>query len=236
MAKLIFDIETIGADYDSLDEMTKKQLTYWAEKEAEDEEDLTAKITDIKERLSFSPLTGQIVVIGVMDQEKEKGVIYYQSPDSDLKEITENNFTFKPCTEKEMLENFWQGAKNYSQFVSFNGRGFDAPYLIIRSAINKIKPSVNLMAYRYIESQKMGPIHIDLFDQLSFYGAVRRKSSLHLYCQAFGIKSPKTEGVTGDNLGELFKAKEYLRIAKYNLGDLIATAELYDYWEKYVKV
>lgn len=92
------------------------------------------------------------------------------------------------------------------------------------------------MAYRYIESQKIGPIHVDLLDQLTFYGAVRRKSSLHLFCQAFGIKSPKAEGISGDNLAELFKAKEYLKIARYNSGDLIATAQLYQFWEKYVKM
>ena len=236
MPKLVIDIETIGVDYDSLDEVTKKNLTYWAEKEAEDEEDLALKITDIKERLSFSPLTGQIIVVGIFDLEKGSGLIYYQTPESNLKESTENNFIFKPCTEKEMLTFFWQQAKNYTEFISFNGRGFDAPYLILRSAINQIKPSVNLMAYRYIESQKMGPIHVDLLDQLTFYGAVRRKSSLHLFCQAFGIKSPKAEGITGDNLAELFKTKEYLKIARYNSGDLIATAQLYQSWEKYVKM
>jgi hypothetical protein len=42
--------------------------------------------------------------------------------------------------------------------------------------------------------------------------------------------------VTGDDVGELFKAKEYLKIVKYNSGDLKATTELYKVWEKYIKM
>jgi predicted PolB exonuclease-like 3'-5' exonuclease len=137
--------------------------------------------------------------------------------------------------EKEMLEKFWQGVKNYKEFVSFNGRQFDVPFLIIRSAINKIRPSLNLMSNRYLKFQNYGIKHIDLQDQLAFYGAVRRKGNLHLYCNAFGIRSPKSEGVSGDDVGRLFKNREYRQIAEYNSWDLIATAELYERWEKYIK-
>jgi hypothetical protein len=74
-----------------------------------------------------------------------------------------------------------------------------------------------------------------LQDQLAFYGAVRRKGNLHLYCNAFSIRSPKAEGVSGDDVGRLFKNREYRQIAEYNSWDLIATAELYERWEKYIK-
>ncbi|MEA2113163.1 MAG: hypothetical protein U9P63_00705 [Patescibacteria group bacterium] len=55
------------------------------------------------------------------------------------------------------------------------------------------------------------------------------KSSLHLWSRAFGIKSPKAQGVTGDDVGRLFKEKKFLDIVKYNVGDLTATKELYKY-------
>ncbi len=107
--------------------------------------------------------------------------------------------------------------------------------MLIRSAVHKIKPTVNLMFNRYLSSQ-YGPKHIDLLDQLSFYGAVRRKGNLHLYCQALGIKSPKAAGITGDDVGQLFKDKEYKKIAEYNSWDLIATAELYEVWKEYIQL
>ena len=138
----------------------------------------------------------------------------------------------KPMTEKEMLEHFWRGGAEYDTFVSFNGRGFDVPFLMVRSAVHGIRPSKDLMSNRYLESQNYQARHIDLMDQLSFYGAVRRKGSLHLWCHAFGIKSPKAEGITGDDVKRLYDEGRFLDIARYNAGDLTATRELYHHWQK----
>lgn len=233
MSKLIFDIETIGENFDELDETTKDVLTKWIKKESSDENEYEGALKDLKEGLGFSPLTGEIVAIGVLDCEKDKGVVYFQSPGKDAQEIEKDGIKFKPMTEKEMLENFWNGAKNYQEFISFNGRGFDVPFLMVRSAIHNIKPTKDLMSYRYLSSQKFDSKHIDLLDQLSFYGAVRKKGNLHLWSRAFGIESPKASGVTGDDVGRLFKEKKFFDIAKYNVGDLVATKKLYEYWEKY---
>jgi len=74
-----------------------------------------------------------------------------------------------------------------------------------------------------------------LLDQLTFYGATRKKPSLHLACRAFGIKSPKSEGVTGDDVAKLFKEKKFVEIACYNVRDLEATRSLYEYWRSYLK-
>jgi hypothetical protein len=233
---LIFDIETVGVDFDSLDESTQKNLTHWLTREiGEDEDKFNSKLKDLKEGLGFSPLTGETVAIGVYDTAADLGVVYFQSPGKNTEEYQDANFTFKPKSEAEMLKSFWQGAKNYQEFVSFNGRSFDVPFLMIRSAIHKIKPSVNLLSNRYLGSQPESAKHIDLFDQLSFYGASRRKGSLHLYCNAFGIDSPKAHGVTGDEVAGLFAEKKYREIAEYNSWDLIATAELYKIWSEYIK-
>lgn len=236
MPKLIFDIETIGENFDELDSATQDVLTKWIKKDSESEEEYVKALEELKSGLGFSPLTGQIVAIGVLDYDKNQGVVYFQAPGENLKEFQEENITFKPAAEKEMLENFWKGAEKYDEFITFNGRGFDAPFLAVRSAVHKIKSTKDLMSNRYLNSQKFGAAHIDLFDQLTFYGAVRRKGGLHLWCRAFGITSPKAHGVTGDDVAQLFKEKKYKEIARYNVGDLIATKELYDYWKNYIKI
>ncbi len=248
---LIFDIETIGVDFDKLDEITQHSLTRWIKREAGDDQGkYNVMLTDLKEGLGFSPLTGEIVALGILDDERNKGVVYYstssagladmadkQSPiEEEHKEWTSGNFTFKPRTEAEMLKDFWKGAEQYNEFVSFNGRSFDVPFMLIRSAKHKIKPTKDLMSNRYLRSQYFNAKHIDLLDQLAFYGAVRRKGNLHLYCQAFDIKSPKAEGVTGDDVGRLFQEKKYKEIAEYNSWDLIATCELYKRWRDYIKI
>lgn len=236
MPKLIFDIETIGENFDELDSATQEVLTKWIKKDSEGEEEYVKALEELKSGLGFSPLTGQIVAIGVLDYDKNQGVVYFQAPGENFKEFQEDNITFKPCAEKEMLENFWKGAEKYNEFITFNGRGFDAPFLAVRSAVHKIKATKDLMSNRYLNSQKFGATHVDLFDQLTFYGATRRKGGLHLWCRAFGITSPKAQGVTGDDVAQLFKEKKYKEIARYNVGDLIATKELYDYWKNYIKL
>lgn len=235
MGKLVIDIETIGENFDEMDGTTKEVLTHWIKEEARDDDEFQKSLEEIKNGLGFSPLTGEIVAIGILDAEKGHGAVYFQSPDVVVQEFTEENIKYIPFSEKDMLERFWSVAENYDQFITYNGRAFDAPYLIVRSAVNKIRPSKDLMSNRYVNSQR-GCQHIDLLDQLSFYGAVKKKGSLHLWCRAFGIKSPKAQGVTGDDVAALFRNKQYIDIAKYNVGDLYATRDLLQYWEKYIKV
>lgn len=233
--KLVFDIETVGVDFDSLDETTRESLTRWIKKESSSEIEYKEALRELKSGLGFSPLTGEIVVIGVLDCGKNQGVVYFQAPGEDIKEFSKDNITFKQATEKEMLEKFWQGAKEYDEFIGFNSRGFDVPFIMTRSAIHGVKPTRNLMEGRYLYQQRDGK-HIDLQDQLTFYGAVWKKGNLHLWSRAFGIKSPKSEGVTGDDVGQLFKDKKFLEIAKYNAGDLRATKELYEKWDAYLNL
>ncbi len=236
MATLIFDIETIGENYQALDETTQHMLTRWIKKGSPGEEEYEKALEDVKNGLGFSPLTGEIAVIGVLDADREKGVVYYQAPGLSYQDFEENGITFKQRTEKEMLEQFWQGVLKYDAVVSFNGRCFDVPFLMIRSAIHRVKPTKNFLSNRYLGSQRYGEKHIDLCDQLSFYGAMMRRPSLHLAARAFGVKSPKTGGVTGDEVGSLFQEKKFLEIARYNVGDLFATKELYLYWKEYLDV
>ena len=231
MAKLVFDIETIGEDFDALDQTTQESLTRWLKKESDSEEEYKIALADLKQGLGFSPLTGSIAAIGVLDVEKNVGAVYYQSPGKSEQDFEENGITFRAMDESEMLQKFWEGAAKYQQFVSFNGRAFDAPFLMVRSAVHGVRPSVNLMPYRYANDTS----HLDLLDQLTFYGATRKKGNLHLWSRVFGIKSPKAEGVTGEDVGRMFAAKQYLDIARYNVGDLRATRELYMFWEKYIR-
>jgi len=234
MFKLVFDIETVGVDFDSLDETTQDVLTRWIKKESVSDEDYDESLKELKEGLGFSPLTGEIIVIGVFDCDKNQGAVYFQAPGQNIKEFSEGNIKFRQMTEKEMLENFWQGARNYQEFITFNGRAFDAPFMMVRSAIHKIRPTRNLVEGRYLYQQR-DCLHIDLLDQLTFYGAVRRKGNLHLWAKAFGIQSPKAEGITGDDVGRLFREKKFLDIARYNVGDLRATRELYNFWNSYLR-
>jgi DNA polymerase elongation subunit (family B) len=221
MSRIIFDIETVGKDFETLDSPTQEYLLKYAGSEDEKEE--------IKERLSFYPLTGEIVTIGMLDPDTQKGKVFFQNVGDPLLPFEEDHVLYETGSEKEILDKFWAVVKGYHQFVTFNGRSFDCPFILIRSAVYKIKPRRDLMPNRY------GDAHIDLLDQLTFYGAVRKRFNLDMWCRVFGIKSPKGDGITGDDIKALFKAGRHLDIARYCVGDLRATRELLACWENYIK-
>lgn len=221
MSRIIFDIETVGRDFDSLDKETQDYLLKWAETDND--------VQEVRESLSFYPLTGEIVAIGMLNPDTMKGAVYFQTPNDALLPFEENGINFISCDEKELIRRFWERIRDYDQIITFNGRTFDCPFIMIRSAVHKIKPSRDLMPNRYNGS------HIDLLDQLTFYGASRRRFSLDMWCRSFGIKSPKSDGITGYDVRDLYLSGKYIDIAKYCLGDIVATKELLTYWEGYVK-
>lgn len=220
MSRVIIDIETIGIDFENLDDRSKEYLLKYAKDEEEKKK--------IKEGLALNPMTGEIVAIGMFNPDTKKGLMYYQGLESDL-DFIEGNISFKVKTEREMLKSFWEDIRRYKQIVTFNGRSFDAPFLHLRSAILRVKPSRNLIPYRYDYK-----IHCDLLEQLSYYGASRR-FNLDFYAKRFGIKSPKDEGIDGTMISKLFKEGRHKEIALYCSRDIQATAELFLYWDEYLK-
>jgi len=221
MSRIVFDIETIGANFDELPEEAQKYIL----KSGEDEK----KNKEVKEKLGLWPLTGEIAAICLLNPDTNKGRVYFQSPGKNTEPVIEGGMEYLAMGEKEILEKFWQEIKNYNQFITFNGRGFDCPYIMLRSGVLKVRPTRNLMPYRYKDDE-----HIDLLDQLTFYGAFRR-FSLDFYCRTFKLDSAKTEGMSGDKVQEYFKKGKYLEIAKYCADDVRATAELFERWEKYIR-
>ncbi len=221
MSRIIFDIETAGQDFESLEPEIQDYLLKWTETEED--------VISVKESLSFYPHTGEIIAIGLLNPDTKKGAVYFQCGDEHVPEVEEDGIIFKSGSEKDILVDFWQTIDKYKQFVTFNGRAFDCPFLLVRSAVHEVAPTRDLMPNRYYDE------HLDLFDRLSFFGAFRKKFNLDIWCRTLGIKSPKSEGITGYDVKELFKAGRYDEIARYCAGDLWATRELLLKWERYIR-
>jgi DNA polymerase elongation subunit (family B) len=222
MAKVIFDIETLGYPLESFDEARQEYLLKFAETDAEREEAI--------QKLSLYPTTAQVIAIGLLNPETGKGKILFQSDKPMDYTSDDDAIHYITGSEHEILEQFWKDIAYYDQFITFNGRGFDCPFLMLRSAILQVQPTRNLMPYRFDFS-----IHCDLLEQLTFYGAFR-KFNLDFYCKSFGIKSPKANGITGLDMKQLFEEKKFREIAEYNLGDLKATSELFKRWEPFLNI
>jgi hypothetical protein len=222
MNRVVFDIETVGVEFESLEPSTREYLMKWADTEEEAEK--------VREGLGLYPQTAEIAAIGMLNPDTGRGAVYFQTAGDMLLPFEEDGIRYECGTEKEIIGKFWTSIKSYDKFVTFNGRAFDAPFIMIRSAVHRLKPARDLMPNRY-----NGP-HIDLMDQLNFYGASKRRFSLDMWCKTFGIRSPKADGISGEDVKGLFKAGRHIDIARYCAGDVQATAELFRIWEGYIKL
>lgn len=218
MSSVVFDIETLALPLESFDEASREYLFKFADTEE--------KIEETKRNLNLHALTAQVIAIALLNPDSNMGKVLFQSDKNEEYASGDGNVHYRAGSEKEILEEFWRLIPSYHQFITFNGRGFDCPFLMVRSALLNIQPTRNLVPYRYDAS-----VHCDLLDQFTFYGATR-KFNLDFYCKSFGIDSPKAHGITGLDMGKLMEAKRYHEIADYCLGDARATAELFHRWSR----
>lgn len=228
MKELIFDIETVGYPIESFDEFQQEYLLRFANLE-ETEEKRQQKAEEAIRYLNLSALTAQIVAIGLYDLNISKGLVLFQSENKEHYKSENHEFTFHSGDEEYILRKFWEIASKYDRFITFNGRSFDAPFLLLRSAILRIKPTKNLLAGRFDSKT-----HCDLLEQFTFYG-LTRKYNLDFYCKVFGVESSKRGDVTGYNINEIFNQKRFKEIAEYCSKDLIATKELYLIYKNYLE-
>ncbi len=231
MAKIVFDIETSALDLDHFDESQIEYLFREAEK-LEDKTERDAKRAEIQRLFNLWPFTAQVVCIAMINAESDRGRSLFISDDFESAAGSEGPIEYVPCMdETELLTSFWDLAKRYDSVVTFNGRGFDVPFLYLRSALLNVPITrKNWLGYRF----QIDP-HCDLAEQLTFYNVsgrsgAARKFTLDFYCRAFGIESPKSQGVTGMDVNDLMKEGRYREIAEYCARDVKATLELYRIW------
>ncbi len=223
MAQLVLDIETVGMPLESFDQVQREYLLQWAERE-ETPELQHRKREEIISQFNLYPFTAHVVAIGMLNIESQRGRVYYQAPQKESWRSEDNLIEYESGSEIEVLKRFWEDVRLYKQLITFNGRSFDCPFLMLRSAVLGIKPSRNLMpAHSNVE-------HIDLLEKLTFRGAIRR-FSLDFYCRAFGIVSPKGR-LSGPQINQLFAEGKCREIAQYCADDVRATAELYRRWRE----
>ena len=219
MATVVLDIETAGQPWESLDDA---QRTYLERNARSEEERLR-----MPESMSLWPLTGKIIVVAMLNPDTDRGRIWYEKTDGRLEEqSTDRRFTFVGDEEAVFLAEFWKAMRRFHRFVTFNGRGFDGPFLMLRSAALGLTVTRNLVGYRYA----LRP-HTDLLEALSFFGA-SRKWNLDFACKAFGVASPKEQGMDGFSVGPFYRAGRLREIANYCRRDVEATAGLYRKLEK----
>ncbi len=238
MSYLIFDIETAALEFESLDPAQQEYLLRGAETDEERDER--------KRMMSLNPLTARVVSLGmisVASMDAEPIACVYSNTGDDEAPETEGRLSdgsiWRTMPERLLMERWWEvlhkgRARGGYTLITFNGRGFDCPFLMLRSAALRVKPSRNLMSgsrWKYDQ-------HVDLQEELSFRGfgsnGATRRFNFDFYCKAFGIKSPKGEGITGYDVPRFWGEGKHEEIAEYCLRDVWATWELFKFWREYI--
>lgn len=233
MATLVFDIETTPLPVEQFDEAQQEYLFRDAAK-LPNEADKNNKREEIKRFMALWPFTGQVVCIAMLNAETQRGQVLFLADDFEADAGEAGPVEYVPCAdETELLTAFWDVAKHYDSIATFNGRGFDVPFIYLRSALLNVPITrKDWLGYRFQTEP-----HCDLMEQLTFYavsgrdGAARR-FNLDFYCKAFGIESPKSHGVSGMDVGRLMAEGKYREIAEYCLRDVKATVLLYQIWKE----
>src|SRR2546423_389639 len=218
MKKLVIDIETVGTPWDELDPYVREYLIKGlSDGDAE----------EARRAGGLSPFRGKIVAIGVIRLDDGRSCAMYEVPGQREMLIEKAGMrTYMSGTEKQILEKFWEFFDSDSRFISFNGRQFDGPFLMMRSAINGVMPKRDLVGYRYAFHP-----NCDLREALNFFGTTNSrqfKFNLDLACKVFGVETSKSEGVDGRSVEAWYRAGRHRELAEYCLEDVRATAQLYE--------
>lgn len=152
----------------------------------------------------------------------------------DLSKDSNKDSPYPPKNECEILSEFLRYLnKNNPKLVSFNGRNFDLPAIMIRA----LKYNLNAESYFERDNEKHNKnkwenyrarysenFHIDLLDAFSSFGAARG-IKLDVVCKMAGIVGKFD--TSGDDVYKLYYAGEFRKIDEYCQSDVLNTYWLY---------
>lgn len=213
---LVFDIETVpDTDLRKAPSTIAQAVAKWAERGESDE----AKV------MSLSPLFGKVVSLALGEgesplEDQKITTLIVPPPGREDDEFPPN---MRPMSEPDLMRAFWALAEHANVVVSYNGRGFDVPYMVTRSLVHGIPARVDLLSRPF----DLRP-HLDLLQVLTKGNRRLGPSSLDVVCWALGIQSPKGE-MDGSMVAPFYAQGDIETIASYNAGDVSATTAVYQH-------
>lgn len=203
MAKFrVLDLETVGLPQakDWLEPVTADARLKDPVKIADD---LASKEAARLDKLGLDPDCCRIVALGFVDVGCGDPTVY----------LAKDEFE-----EREQLKDFWASyRKQETKLVTFYGLSFDLPVLLRRSMYLDVKaPPLNLDRYR--------TPHIDLFQRLTYNGALKTSHPLKFYAKRLGIGT--LDKVDGADVATLIAAGDWQAVHDHCLSDIGLTHAL----------
>lgn len=168
------------------------------------------------DKLALSPLTGKIILMGLMfDKEPKFEHTKYSIGMKDVFHVALQG------EEIDILNNFWMLFSIYTlndvDVVSYNGKAFDLPFIMNRSIINKIKMPRKISMSDYLSKYRHTP-HFDVYNWLG-------TGSLVEWSYRFGLTDSLQRD--GNKIGTWYETGQMQLIIDKNLIDITQTTLLY---------
>jgi len=174
--------------------------------------------------LEVHPLFSKVIHIGIM---WEAGTEHFSGDHedenlSDLWDFFEEKEGFVDGLQRNRYGDY-EGMGDPIQLVTFNGDEFDIPFLLFRSSLWGIKPSVGIETYPY-----RGMTKSNHFDCLRFIagGDSQKKVRLEIACRVLGINVPEFKMPEG-GIRAFYQDGNWDQIKQKNERDLTLTRNLY---------
>lgn len=219
----IFDIETVEDINPQFFEFKQNSLS--APSNYKDplkiQQYIESSMEKLKENAPLDPMTGKIIMIGILMDKNYVGL-----DDKDFVKKTVDNDTVIQIygEERKILETFWDIFQIYrlncgDPIVSYNGKSFDLPFIIIRSAVNGIVLKDKMTLSDYINKYNYEK-HIDLYTILNSH-------SLSEWAFLFNLTNQLSND--GKKIAEFYKmgSPGMELIKDKNLIDLMLTKNIY---------
>jgi hypothetical protein len=201
MSLLIIDVVTTAPEVTTLSAVQHDTLFSWIFERTVDEVERERLCKRVMMRLPQHPLVATIQTVSIYDVKTNERACYVVS---DGTSGVVDGVMIKYMTECEMLKEFWQGVLHYDTFISFDGRRISAPFLIHRSRVYGIRQSKALMEGRYPRQQHTCR-HIDLLEELCFYGVWSQPRDLVHWARTLGVNMESPPSVDDHLAYALFR-------------------------------
>ena len=168
--------------------------------------DIEKKEADQISKMGLNPTMARICCFGWHDGTKSSSFI--------LKDESSE-------AEKALLLNAWDVLAEAEHFVTFNGNTFDVPMLLMRSLINRVRPSVKIHNKKYTIQN-----HTDVRAVLSNWDQYA-PGTLDYYSRLLLGRSSKAE-FDGSQVQDMWDMELYDDIAKYCEDDCECTFQIFE--------
>lgn len=202
--KIVLDIETMP-NQEAIAMLPEPEVLLGNIK---DPEKIKAKVDEAKrkqiEKLALSPLTGIIACVNLYTKDKQ-----------------ESHVIAKPEGEAAIIDAAYEAIKNKC-VITYNGKGFDLPFIFKRGIILKRKWATLPELKKYTDRYKSGDNHIDLMEEFCGFNQYEKLDTLARF-----ILGKKKTDFDFTLIPELIKTEEgRAKISEYANNDCALTWEL----------